>query len=174
MPVGTDPGILAAGQVDGYNGWATNQGVMLQTRGVDIGDRVHERRSACRVMRACCSPPTRRSRRSATCWSAGCAAEIKGWQWHLDNPEEMAVLMVEKYGQQGARPDRADRREPADEGFRAGRGTPLRTASCGSSRTYSRQGIEFMIAAGDMEEGQVAVEDVVTQELIAEAHGKSA
>ncbi|MEM6713423.1 MAG: ABC transporter substrate-binding protein, partial [Pseudomonadota bacterium] len=36
VPVGTDPGMLAAGQVDGYYGWATNQGVMLQTRGVDI------------------------------------------------------------------------------------------------------------------------------------------
>jgi ABC-type nitrate/sulfonate/bicarbonate transport system substrate-binding protein len=36
VPVGTDPGMLAAGQVDGYYGWATNQGVMLMTRGVDI------------------------------------------------------------------------------------------------------------------------------------------
>src|SRR5581483_224670 len=36
VPVGTDPGILAAGQVDGYYGWATNQGVMLRVRGVDI------------------------------------------------------------------------------------------------------------------------------------------
>ncbi|MEM9756853.1 MAG: ABC transporter substrate-binding protein, partial [Pseudomonadota bacterium] len=36
VPVGTDPGMLAAGQVDGYYGWATNQGVMLMTRGVEI------------------------------------------------------------------------------------------------------------------------------------------
>ncbi|MFP3387087.1 ABC transporter substrate-binding protein, partial [Tritonibacter sp. SIMBA_163] len=36
VPTGTDPGILPTGQVDAYFGWATNQGVMLQMRGVDL------------------------------------------------------------------------------------------------------------------------------------------
>jgi NitT/TauT family transport system substrate-binding protein len=36
VPVGTDPGILASGQVDGYVGLSTNQGVMLQARGVEV------------------------------------------------------------------------------------------------------------------------------------------
>ena len=36
VPTGTDPGILPSRQVDAYFGWATNQGVMLQMRGVDL------------------------------------------------------------------------------------------------------------------------------------------
>src|SRR5260370_16246423 len=32
VPVGTDPGMLAAGQVDGYYGWAPNQRVLPTVR----------------------------------------------------------------------------------------------------------------------------------------------
>ncbi|MGI4797355.1 MAG: ABC transporter substrate-binding protein, partial [Janthinobacterium lividum] len=36
VPASPDPAGLVAGQMDGYVGYSTNQGVMLQSRGVDI------------------------------------------------------------------------------------------------------------------------------------------
>ena len=47
VPTGTDPGILATGQVDGYFGWYTNQGSMLTKQGFDIDyyDRARPRQS---------------------------------------------------------------------------------------------------------------------------------
>ena len=36
VPSSPDPAALVSGQIDGYCGYVTNQGVMLKTRGVDI------------------------------------------------------------------------------------------------------------------------------------------
>lgn len=172
VPVGTDPGILAAGQVDGYYGWATNQGVMLQTRGVDIEIAYMNDLGVpgyAGVLFA--TDETIETQRDLLVrWLR---AEIKGWQWHLDNPEEMAVLMVEKYGQRGL-----DLTAQTAESLLMKDFVPVGDAAENGllwvEPDVFAQGIEFMIAAGDMENGQVAVEDVVTQDLIAEAHGKSA
>jgi ABC-type nitrate/sulfonate/bicarbonate transport system substrate-binding protein len=100
VPVGTDPAILATGQVDGYFGYATNQGIILKERGVDIEivytydlglveygnaffttDEVLETQSDLLVR-----------------WLR---ADIKGWQFAVENPEETARLMVDTYGQRG-------------------------------------------------------------------------
>lgn len=168
VPVGTDPGILAAGQVDGYYGWATNQGVMLKTRGVDIHiaymndlgvpgyagvlfatDETLEAKSELLVR-----------------WLK---AEIKGWQWHLDNPEEMAVLMVEKYGQRGL-----DLEAQKAESLLMADFVPVGDAAehglLWVDPAVFEKGMEFSVASGQMEAGQVSVAEVVTQDLIAAAH----
>lgn len=172
VPVGTDPGILAAGQVDGYYGWATNQGVMLQTRGVDIEVAYMNDLGVpgyAGVLFA--NDETIETQRDLLVrWLR---AEIKGWQWHLDNPEEMAVLMVEKYGQRGL-----DLEAQTAESLLMKDFVPVGDAAENGllwvEPEVFAQGIAFMVAAGDMAEGQVAVEEVVTQALIAEAHGKTA
>ena len=100
VPSGPDPGALVTGQIDAYSGYSTNQGVMLQTRGFPIHIlEVHDlgvpetagtiyvredylktnRDDVVRFMRAA----------------------IRSWNWALDNPDETAKLMVEKYGAPG-------------------------------------------------------------------------
>jgi len=100
VPSGPDPGALVTGQIDVYSGYSTNQGVMLQTRGFPIHIlEVHDlgfpetagtiyvredylktnRDDVVRFMRAA----------------------IRSWTWALDNPDETAKLMVEKYGAPG-------------------------------------------------------------------------
>jgi len=168
VPVGTDPGILAAGQVDGYYGWATNQGVMLQVRGVDIhialmndlgvpghagvliaADRVIEENADLLVR-----------------WLR---AEIRGWQWHLENPEEMAVLMVETYGQRGL-----DLEAQTVESRMMAEFVPVGAAAENGLLWLEpdafEAGLEFAVAAGEMTPGQLSVADVMTDELIRTAH----
>jgi ABC-type nitrate/sulfonate/bicarbonate transport system substrate-binding protein len=170
VPVGTDPGILAAGQVDGYYGWATNQGVMLKMRGVDLVTAYMNDLGlpgyAGVIYATDDSIDTKAD--LITRWLK---AEIKGWQWFLDNPEEMAKLMVDKYGQRGL-----DLEQQTVEA-----GVYKDFIPVGDAATHGllwiepgvfQQGIDFSVAAGELEPGTVKVEDVVTQTLIAAAHGK--
>jgi ABC-type nitrate/sulfonate/bicarbonate transport system substrate-binding protein len=100
VPVGTDPSILATGQVDGYFGFATNQGIVLRSRGVDIeiaylsdlGDVAY-------AQALFATDETIAAKRDLLVrWLR---ADIRGWQWAVDNPEAVAKLMVDKYGQKG-------------------------------------------------------------------------
>lgn len=168
VPVGTDPGILAAGQVDGYYGWATNQGVMLRARGVDIAVAYMNDLGVpgyAGVLFAT-DETLDTNRELLVRWLR---AEIRGWQWHLDNPEEMARLMVEKYGQRGL-----DLEAQTAESLLMQDFVPVGDAAehglLWLDPAVFAKGMEFSIAAGELEEGQIAVEDVVTQDLIAEAH----
>jgi ABC-type nitrate/sulfonate/bicarbonate transport system substrate-binding protein len=100
VPVGTDPGLLASGQVDGYVGLSTNQGVMLQARGVaveflhlsDVGSALYggaiyvtdtvlaqQRALLVRFLRAA----------------------VRGHQKMIDDPELVARWTVEKYAAPG-------------------------------------------------------------------------
>jgi hypothetical protein len=63
-------------------------------------------------------------------------AEIKGWQWHLENPEEMAELMVSTYGQRGLDLE-AQTVESRSWPISCPSETPRRTAFCGWSRRCS-------------------------------------
>ncbi|WP_185020677.1 ABC transporter substrate-binding protein [Histidinibacterium lentulum] len=169
VPVGTDPGMLAAGQVDGYYGWATNQGVMLMTRGVDIHIAYMNDLGVPGYAGVITATDETIAERGdvLTRWLR---AEIRGWQWHLENPEEMAVLMVEKYGQRGL-----DLEAQTAESKLMADFVPIGDAAENGllwvDPAVFEQGLAFNVAAGTMEEGAVAVEDVVTQELIAAAHG---
>ena len=170
VPVGTDPGILAAGQVDGYYGWATNQGVMLKERGVDIVVAYMNDLGLPGYAGVLYATDESIDTKSdlITRWLK---AEIKGWQWFLDNPDAMAKLMVDKYGQRGL-----DLKAQTAEAGVYKDFIPVGDAATNGllwiEPSVFQQGIDFSIKAGDLKEGQVKVEDVVTQKLIAAAHGK--
>lgn len=170
VPVGTDPGILAAGQVDGYYGWATNQGVMLQTRGVPIHVAYMQDLGVPGYAGVLFAT-------DATIQTRGdllvrwLRAEIKGWQWHLDHPDEMAVLMVEKYGQKGL-----DLAAQTAESRLMKDFVPVGDAAENGllwiEPAVFEKGLAFAAEAGTLDAGtSVKIEDVVTQELIKKAHG---
>jgi NitT/TauT family transport system substrate-binding protein len=168
VPVGTDPGILAAGQVDGYYGWATNQGVMLQTRGVDISIAYMNDLGVPGYAGVLIASDETIAEKPdlLTAWLR---AEIRGWQWHLANPEEMAVLMVEKYGQRGL-----DLEAQTLESRMMADFVPVGDAAENGllwiEEDPFEQAIAFNVAAGELAEGEMSVADAMTQDLIAAAH----
>jgi NitT/TauT family transport system substrate-binding protein len=170
VPVGTDPGILAAGQVDGYYGWATNQGVMLQTRGVPIHIAYMQDLGVpgyAGVLFA--TDETIQS--SSDLLVRWLKAEIKGWQWHLDNPDAMAVLMVEKYGQKGLDLAAQTAESRLMKDFVAV-GDAAKHGLLWIDPAVFEKGLAFAAEAGTLDAGtSVRIEDVVTQELIKQAHG---
>lgn len=168
VPVGTDPGMLAAGQVDGYYGWATNQGVMLMTRGVDINIAYMNDLGIPGYAGVITATDETIAERGDVLIS-WLKAEIKGWQWHLENPEEMAELMVSTYGQRGL-----DLEAQTVESRLMADFVPIGDAAENGllwlEPDVFQQGIDFEVATGGIEEGALTVEDVVTQDLIAAAH----
>jgi ABC-type nitrate/sulfonate/bicarbonate transport system substrate-binding protein len=168
VPVGTDPGMLAAGQVDGYYGWATNQGVMLMTRGVDINIAYMNDLGIPGYAGVITATDQTIAERGDVLirWLR---AEIKGWQWHLENPEEMAELMVSTYGQRGL-----DLEAQTVESRLMADFVPIGDAAENGllwlDPAVFQQGIDFEVATGGIEDGAVTLDDVVTQDLIAAAH----
>jgi len=168
VPVGTDPGILAAGQVDGYYGWATNQGVMLQARGVDIAVAYMNDLGVPGYAGVLIATDEMIATQPdlLTAWLR---AEIRGWQWHLANPEEMAVLMVEKYGQRGL-----DLTAQTLESKMMADFVPVGDAAANGLLWIEPApfdaAIAFTVAAGELAEGMMMASDAMTQDLIAAAH----
>lgn len=168
VPVGTDPGMLAAGQVDGYYGWATNQGVMLKVRGVDIETAYMNDLGVpgyAGVIFAS-DETIEQDHELIVRWLR---AEIKGWQWHLDHPDETARLVVEKYGQRGL-----DLESQTVESNLMQEFVPVGDAAehglLWVDPEVFAEGLDFAIRAGQVKEDDLQVEDVVTQDLIREAH----
>jgi ABC-type nitrate/sulfonate/bicarbonate transport system substrate-binding protein/ribosomal protein S27E len=153
VPVGTDPGMLAAGQVDGYYGWATNQGVMLMTRGVDINIAYMNDLGIPGYAGVITATDETIAERGDVLirWLR---AEIKGWQWHLENPEEMAELMVSTYGQRGL-----DLEAQTVESRLMADFVPIGDAAENGllwlDPAVFQQGIDFEVATGGIEEGAV-------------------
>jgi len=100
VPSSPDPSGLVSGQIDGYVGYSTNQGVMLQTRGVEIfalnaddlgipetAGTIYGREDFLAANRDLVVRFLR--------------ASVSGWQWALAHKDETAKLMVEKYGAPG-------------------------------------------------------------------------
>jgi ABC-type nitrate/sulfonate/bicarbonate transport system substrate-binding protein len=100
VPSSPDPAALVSGQIDAYSGYSTNQGVILQTRGVDIFIlNVHE-------LGIPETAGTLYGREDFLTANRDLVvrflrASIEAWRWALDHPEETAKLMVEKYGNPG-------------------------------------------------------------------------
>jgi NitT/TauT family transport system substrate-binding protein len=170
VPVGTDPGMLAAGQVDGYYGWATNQGVMLKVKGVDIAVAYMNDLGVPGYAGVLYATDETISTKEDLLirWLK---AEIKGWQWFLDNPDATAKLVVDKYGQRGL-----DLKAQTVEAGLYKDFIPVGDAAKNGllwiDPAVFQKGIDFSVSAGDMKAGQIKVEDVVTQKLIAAAHAK--
>ncbi len=100
VPSSPDPSALVSGQLDAYSGYSTNQGVMLETRGVkifalnahDLGmpetaGTIYGREDYLAA-----------NRDTVVRFLKGA---IGGWQWALANKEQTAKLMVDKYGAPG-------------------------------------------------------------------------
>lgn len=168
VPVGTDPGMLAAGQVDGYYGWATNQGVMLKVRGVDI-ETAYMNDLGVPGYAGVIFASDETIDQSHNLIVRWLRAEIKGWQWHLDHPDETAKLVVEKYGQRGL-----DLESQTVESNLMKVFVPIGDAAehglLWVDPEVFAEGLEFAIRAGQIEPGDLKVDDVVTQDLIREAH----
>jgi ABC-type nitrate/sulfonate/bicarbonate transport system substrate-binding protein len=100
VPASPDPAALVSGQIDGYCGYVTNQGVMLETRGVKI--------YALNAQDAGI-PETTGTIYAREDFLASnkdvvvnfLKGAVQGWRWALDNPEPTAKLMVDKYGAPG-------------------------------------------------------------------------
>jgi ABC-type nitrate/sulfonate/bicarbonate transport system substrate-binding protein len=101
VPVGTDPSILSSGQVDAYIGYGTSQGVALQEAGVpvhivyfgdlgnpDYGNAIFAKKET-----------IEKQHDVLVRWLR---ADIKGWQYAVDHPEEMAERVWELYNKETA------------------------------------------------------------------------
>lgn len=100
VPSSPDPSALVSGQIDAYNGYSTNQGVMLQTRGVKIHVlNVHDLGLPETVGTIYGREDYLAANRDLVV--AFLKASIEGWKWALENPESTAKMMVEKYGNPG-------------------------------------------------------------------------
>ena len=100
VPSSPDPSALVSGQIDGYCGYVTNQGIMLQTRGVkifalnaqDLGipettGTIYGREDFLAA-----------NKESVINFLKGA---VEAWGWALKHPDETAHLMVDKYGAPG-------------------------------------------------------------------------
>jgi ABC-type nitrate/sulfonate/bicarbonate transport system substrate-binding protein len=100
VPASPDPAALVSGQIDGYCGYVTNQGVMLETRGVEIYALNAQDLGV---------PETTGTIYAREDFLAGnkelvvnfLKGAAESWGWAINHPEETAKLMVEKYGAPG-------------------------------------------------------------------------
>ena len=100
VPAGPDPSALVSKQIDAYTGYSTNQGVMLRARGVDIVTINAQDLGL---------PETAGTIYGLESFLAGnrelvvrfLKGSIEGWRWALDHPDDIARLMVDKYGAPG-------------------------------------------------------------------------
>ncbi len=100
VPSSPDPSALVSGQVDAYTGYSTNQGVMLQTRGVKIFVlNVHDLGIPETAGTLYGREDFLAANRDLVV--AFLRASQESWGWALNNPEPTAKMMVEKYGSPG-------------------------------------------------------------------------
>ncbi|MCF3932945.1 ABC transporter substrate-binding protein [Acuticoccus sp. M5D2P5] len=100
VPHSPDPAGLVAGQIDGYLGYSTNQGVMLQSRGFEI----HSLNVSDLGVPETTGTIYAREDYLAEHGDKAVdflAGAVEGWKWALAHPEETATLMVETYGAPG-------------------------------------------------------------------------
>ena len=169
VPAGTDPSILATGQVDGLYGWYTNQGTMLSERGFQIYYTTeHDLGNPTYPVTILATEETLDKKSDLVVrWLR---AQAKGWQWYHDHPEETARLTVEKYGPKGL-----DLKQQTAE---AKVTVPLITTAEAAKQgvlwidePFFRNGIELGREAGFVTT-DLKPSDVVTQDLIKRVHAR--
>ncbi len=100
VPSSPDPSALVSGQIDAYAGYVTNQGVMLESKGIEIvALNVHELGIPETTGTIYAREDYLKANRDAVVRFL--KASIESWRWALDNPDATAKLMVEKYGNPG-------------------------------------------------------------------------
>lgn len=100
VPSSPDPSALVSGQIDAYSGYSTNQGVMLQTRGVEIVIINAHDLGMPETAGTIYGTEQYLSENRETVVNFLKAAR-ESWGWALEHPAETAKLMVETYGAPG-------------------------------------------------------------------------
>lgn len=164
VPVGTDPGILASGQVDAYYGYSTNQGMMLRLRGVNLHVLNMTDAGAPNLVGALYAREDfLRDNRDATVrWLR---ASIRSWEWALANPEKTADLLVNKYGAPGL--DRAQQLAELKESTEFIRGPGAKNGLLWIDNAIIQAEIEQMRAVGLIKSGLTAAELCDPQYIVA-------
>lgn len=96
-PVGFDPAVLSSGQVDGYMGYATSQGVALQEQGFDI-DIVYNADLGDQGYGNAFFATEETLANEVELLTRWLRADLRGWQYAVDEPEAMAERITELYG----------------------------------------------------------------------------
>lgn len=170
VPVGSDPSLLAAGQVDAYYSWATTAVPALRGAGFEphvlpfadigiqgYGQALITRRDTLEQHHGLLVRYTR--------------ALIRGWDWMVKNPEETARIMVAEYAPPGTRLE--------EQIAQARMMLPYITAGDAAERgmlwispTVFEAGVALAREAGTLgAETEVDVSRLVDQSVIRAAHG---
>jgi len=100
LPASPDPSALVSGQIDAYTGYVTNQGVMLQTKGFKIYALNAQDLGMPETAGTIYAREDFLAANHDTVVSFLKGA-IAGWDWALKHPQQIAHLMVDKYGSPG-------------------------------------------------------------------------
>lgn len=111
VPVGVDPSLLTTGQVDGYFGYATNQGLILKQQGVDVVITYTYDLGLKEYGNTYFATDSRLAS-DTDLLVAWLRATSKGFDYAVAHPDEVADLMVDKYGAPGL--DRAEQHAEAN------------------------------------------------------------
>jgi ABC-type nitrate/sulfonate/bicarbonate transport system substrate-binding protein len=100
IPVGTDPGILVTGQVDGYYGLWTNQGMMLKLRGLEI-EMLFMEHLGSNIYGGAIYALDKTIATQRDLLKRFMQASVRGFQYMVDHPRATAELTVSKYAAPG-------------------------------------------------------------------------
>ena len=169
VPVGTDPGIMASGQVDAYYGYSTNQGMMLRMRGFNIHVMNLTDAGAPNLVGVIYAREDylRDNKDTMVRWFR---ASIRGWEWAMANPEKTADLMMSKYGSPGL--DRAQQLAELKESVEFIRGPGAKNPLLWIDPGIIQAEIEQMRAVG-LVKSKLNAADMCDQQFAAAAHRKA-
>ncbi len=100
LPAGPDPSQLVNKQVQGYFGYATQQGVALEQQGVEVVTTLLDDLGLVNYGNVLITTPDRVEKERETLVKY-LRASIRGWEWANANPDEMGRLVATKYGPKG-------------------------------------------------------------------------
>lgn len=171
VPVGTDPGILASGQVDGYVGLSTNQGVMLQARGVEV-EFLHLSDLGSNLYGGAIYVTDAVLARERDLLVRFLRAATRGFRKMVEDPEQVARWTVEKYAAPGL--DLATQTREAVASIPYIRGGEAATNGLLWVEPGFVEGSITMAVATGIAPRAFPVSDLVDQSLMRAVHGRGA
>jgi ABC-type nitrate/sulfonate/bicarbonate transport system substrate-binding protein len=169
VPVGVDPSLLTTGQVDGYFGYATNQGLILKQQGVDVIIAYTYDLGLKEYGNTYFATDSRLASDKSllVSWLRGTS---KGFDYAVAHPDEVADLMVNKYGAPGL--------DPAEQRAESNAQIELYTSDLTRAKGILYMDMEVWAQSADLAQNTfgliqkpVAAEEVATVELLEQAYG---
>lgn len=168
VPKNPDPSVLADGIVDVYTGFSTNEAAVLRLQGVDVVTTFFSDLGAPTYANVFFTTDEALEE-NRDLLIAFLRADVQGWQWAIDNPVELAEVVVDKYAADGLElePQTAEAEAQVEL---------IDTGDATEHGLFWIAGevFEANIASaldGGLIDEAIDPEDVFTQELIAEVHG---